>query len=152
MTKEFSLQLILNLAVRDAETQARDVKRSHGEWLRARGYRVHLLSLRDERVNELASQLRPGLSAEALRVRTHFMTVHQTELHQAALRIETTYKAWQALLARWLRAQDRVKAFRVLELRHIEARGIQLRRMEQRQHDELAQNTRFWRTDHETFM
>ena len=152
MTKEFSLQLILNLAVRDAETQARDVKRSHGEWLRARGYRVHLLSLRDERVNELASQLRPGLSAEALRVRTHFMTVHQAELHQAALRIETTYKTWQALLARWLQAQDRVKALRVLELRHIEARGIQLRRMEQRQHDELAQNTRFWRTDHETFM
>ena len=152
MTQRFSLQLILDLALRDAETQAREVKRSHGEWLRARGQRVHLLSLRDERVKELAGQLRPGLSAEALRLRTHFMRMQQAELQQAAVRIQTTYQTWQALLARWLHAQDRVKALRVLDLRHIEARSVQLRRLEQRQHDELAQNTRFWRNDSETVM
>lgn len=149
MAQGFSLQLILDLALRHADEQAREVKRSHGEWLRARGHRVHLLSLRDERVNALASQLRPGLSAAALRARTHFMEVQQAELHQAAAHIDATYQVWQALLARWLHAQDRVKALRVLELRHIEARGLQLRRMEQRQHDELAQNTRFWRSDNE---
>lgn len=148
----FSLQLVLDLAVRDAEAQAREVKRSHGEWLRARGHRIHLLRMRDEQVKELADQLRPGLSAEALRLRAYFMTQQQAELHQAALRIHTTYQAWQALLARWMHAQDRVKALRVLESRHIQARGVQLRRMEQRQHDELAQNTRFWRADTETYM
>lgn len=152
MTPGFSLQLILDLALSHADAQAREVKRSHGEWLRARGYRVHLLSLRDEQVRALAHQLRPGLSTEALRGRTRFMSQQQAELHKAAQRIETTYQAWQALLAHWQHAQDRVKALRVLELRHIEARGLQLRRIEQRQHDELAQNTRFWRTDNETLM
>ena len=152
MTQGFSLQLVLDLALRDAESQAREVKRSHGEWLRARGLRVHLLGMRDERVMALANQLRPGISAEALEVRTRFLAMQQIELHKAAERIETTYQVWQVLLARWLKAQDRVKAMRVLELRHIEARGVQLRRLEQRQHDELAQNTRFWRTDSETVM
>ena len=152
MAKGFSLQLVLDLALRHAEEQVREVKRSHGEWLRARGYRVHLLSLRDEQVKKLAGQLRPGLSTEALRVRTRFLQLQQAELRKAAARIETTYQAWQALLAHWVRAQDRVKALRVLELRHIEARGVLLRRMEQRQHDELAQNTRFWRAENEMLM
>lgn len=149
MRQRFSLQLVLDLAVRDAEAQVREVKRSHGEWLRARGYRVHLLSLRDEGVAALATQLRPGLSAEALRARTHMLTLQHAELAQAAQRIDATYQTWQALLTRWMRAQDRVKALRVLEQRHIAARGIQLRRQEQRQHDELAQNTRFWRAENE---
>lgn len=74
------------------------------------------------------------------------------ELHKAAQRIDETYQAWQTLLARWLKTQDRVKALRALELRHLERRGVQLRRLEQRQHDELAQNTRFWRNDSETVM
>ena len=149
MRQRFSLQLVLDLAVRDAEAQVREVKRSHGEWLRARGYRVHLLSLRDERVAAMATQLRPGLSAEALRAQTHMLTLQHAELAQAAQRIDATYQTWQALLTRWMHAQDRVKALRVLEQRHIAARGIQLRRQEQRQHDELAQNTRFWRAENE---
>lgn len=151
MAQGFSLQLVLDLAVRDAESQAREVKRSHGEWLRARGQRVHLLALRDQRVNALATQLRPGISAPALAIRNRFMNMQQIELHKAATRIDVTYQAWQVLLARWLHAQDRVKALRVLESRHMQARGVQLRRQEQRQHDELAQNTRFWRADHESF-
>lgn len=152
MAQGFSLQLVLDLALRAAEAQAREVKRSYGEWLRARGHRVHLLALRDERVQELATQLRPGLSAEMLGRRTRFLELQQMELHKAAQRIAETYQVWQTLLARWLLAQDRVKALRVLELRHIERRGVQLRRLEQRQHDELAQNTRFWRNDSETVM
>jgi len=152
MAQPFSLQLVLDLAVRDAETQAREVKRCHGEWLRARGQRVHLLAMRDDRVKALAHQLRPGLSAQSLAVRTRFLAMQHIELQKAAMRIQTTYQVWQGLLARWLKAQDRVKALRVLELRHIKALGVQLRRQEQRQHDELAQNTRFWRTDSEIFM
>ena len=152
MAQGFSLQLALDLALRDAEAQAREVKRSHGEWLRARGHRVHLLALRDERVKELATQLRPGLSAEMLCTRTRFLQLQQIELHKAAQRIDETYQAWQTLLAKWLHAQGRVKALRVLELRHLERRGVQLRRLEQRQHDELVQNTRFWRNDSETVM
>lgn len=152
MAQGFSLQLVLDLAVRDAGAQARDVKRAHGEWLRARGQRAHLLRLRDEQVQGLADQLRPGLSAETLRVRTHLLSQQQAELQQAALRIDTTYQTWQTLLARWMLAQDRVKALRVLEHRYMQARGVQLRRLEQRQHDELAQNTRYWRADTETFM
>lgn len=152
MTPGFSLQLVLDLALRDAEAQARDVKRCHGEWLRARGHRVHLLGLRDARVKELAAQLHPGLRAAGLATRTHFLQQQQIELHKAAQRIAETYQTWQTLLARWRHAQDRVKALRVLELQHIERRKIQLRRIEQREHDELAQNTRFWRTDSEAVM
>ena len=152
MAQGFSLQLVLDLALRDAEAQAREVKRGHGEWLRARGHRVHLLALRDARVKELATQLHPGLSADQLSMRTHFLQLQQIELHKAAQRIAATYQVWQSLLAKWLHAQDRVKALRVLELRHIERRGVQLRRLEQRQHDELAQNTRFWRNDSEAAM
>ena len=152
MAQGFSLQLVLDLAVRDAESQAREVKRSHGEWLRARGHRIHLLRLRDQQVKGLADQLRPGLTAEALRIRSHFMTQQQAELQQAALRIDATYQTWQTLLARWMLAQHRLKALRVLELRHIQACGVKVRRLEQRQHDELAQNTRFWRADTEIFL
>ena len=152
MAQGFPLQLVLDLALRDAEAQAREVKRSHGEWLRARGHRVHLLSLRDERVLALATQLRPGLSADALSIRARFLEIQRVELQKAAERIDATYQVWQTLLARWMHVQDRVKALRVLELRHIERRGVQLRRLEQRQHDELAQNTRFWRKDSETVM
>lgn len=152
MAQEFSLQLVLDLALRDAEAQAREVKRSHGEWLRARGHRVHLLTLRDERVQALATQLRPGLSADALSIRARFLEIQRVELQKAAECIDATYQVWQKLLSRWMHAQDRVKALRVLELRHIERRGVQLRRLEQRQHDELAQNTRFWRNDSETVM
>lgn len=152
MAQGFTLQLVLDLALRDAEAQARDVKRSHGEWLRARGHRVQLLALRDARVKELAAQLHPGLSAEQLALRTHFLQQQQIELHKAAQRIAKTYQTWQDLLKRWMRAQDRVKALRVLEQRYIERRNVQLRRVEQREHDELAQNTRFWRTDSEAVM
>lgn len=152
MAQGFSLQLVLDLALRDAEAQAREVKRCHGEWLRARGHRVHLLSLRDAQVKELAAQLHPGLTADQLAMRTHFLQLQQIELHKAAQRINETYQVWQTLLARWLRAQDRVKALRVLELRHLERRAVQLRRLEQREHDELAQNTRFWRNDSEAVM
>ena len=90
--------------------------------------------------------------SEMLCSRTRFLQMQQLELHKAAQRITQTYQVWQALLAKWLHAQDRVKALRVLELRHIERRGVQLHRLEQRQHDELAQNTRFWRNDSETVM
>lgn len=149
MAQKFPLQLLLDLALRDADAQAREVKRAHGEWLRARGRRVHLLGIRDAQVNELAQQLRPGLPAHALQVRTRFMRLRQIDLDRAAVEIDITYKAWQALLARWMQAHDHVKALRVLEQRHLEARAIQERRTEQRQHDELAQNTRFWRADNE---
>lgn len=152
MTQEFGLQLVLDLALRAAEEKARNVKRSHGEWLRARGQQVQLLALRDERVNSLAMQLRPGVSAETLRMRADFLHRQQLELRKAAKRIEETYRVWQNLLNDWLQAQQRVKALRVLEVRYLKRREIQLRRLEQRQHDELAQNTRFWRNDSEKVM
>lgn len=152
MTQGFGLQLVLDLALRAAEKKARNVKRSHGEWLRARGQQVQLLALRDERVNALAMQLRPGVSAETLRMRADFLHRQQLELRKAAKRIEETYRVWQNLLNDWLQAQQRVKALRVLEVRYLKRREIQLRRLEQRQHDELAQNTRFWRNDSEKVM
>lgn len=152
MARGFELQLVLDLALRDAEDKAREVKRSHGEWLRARGQRVHLLALRDERVNALATQFQSGLSADTLSMRASFLQMQQIELRKAAQRIDETYQVWQKLLQGWMHAQDHVKALRVLEVRYLERRAVQLRRLEQRQHDELAQNTRFWRNDSETVM
>ncbi len=147
MKKGFSLQLILNLALRQADALSREVKRSHGEWLLARGQRVQLLALRDRHIHELAGELRPGIAAADLSLRTQRMQRQQAELQQAALRIDTSRQAWQAKLAEWMQLQDRVKALRVLEQRYMEALGIQARRTEQRQHDELAQNSRFWHQD-----
>ena len=147
MARGFPLQLVLDLAVRHAEEKSREAKRAHGEWLRARGRRAQILALRDERITELASQLRPGLPAEQLRARVRLLQMQEAELVNTTQNVETTYQAWQAKLALWLQLQDRVKALKVLEQRHLDARVVQARRVEQRQHDELAQVTRFWRRD-----
>lgn len=147
MARRFSLQLVLDLAERRAEEKAREVKRAHGEWLRARGHQTRLLTIRDARVRELTGQLRQGLAASQLHERSRLLHLHETELQLAAARIESTYLVWQQKLAAWLQLQQRVKALKVLEQRHLDARGVELRRMEQRQHDELSQHARFWRRD-----
>ena len=146
---KFSLQLVLDLVERQAETLAREVKRSHGEWLLARGHQVQLQVARDRQIHALAGELAPGLNAAVLMLRSQFLQRQQADLQRAAQRVETCHQAWQARLAQWMHAHDRVKALKVLERYHLDAQAVQERRIEQRQHDELAQNTRFWRRDSE---
>jgi flagellar biosynthesis chaperone FliJ len=52
--------------------------------------------------------------------------------------IDDAYRNWQAQLAEWIKLDQRVKALRLLEQRHLAQIAILQRRIEQRQHDELV--------------
>ena len=147
MAREFRLLLLLDLAQRRAEAHSREVKRAHGEWLRARGRQVQLADLRDLRVRDLAGQMRSGLTGECLRERARLLQMQAADLADAQRNIESAHRNWQAKLALWLQAQQRVKALKVLEQRHQGRLAVQERRVTQRQHDELVQSSRYWRRD-----
>ena len=149
MAREFRLLLLLDLAQRRAEAHSREVKRAHGEWLRARGRQVQLKDLRDLRVRDLAGQMRSGLPGERLRERARLLQMQAADLADARLNIELAHRDWQAKLALWLQAQQRVKALKVLQQRHQGRLAVQERRLEQRQHDELVQSSRYWRRDNQ---
>jgi flagellar export protein FliJ len=147
MAAGFSLQLVLDLAERQAEALSREVKRSHGEWLLARGQQVQAQAARDRIVQTLASDLAPGLSSARLAQRAQMGQARQAELRRAVQRVADRHAQWQARLAQWMQANARVKALKVLQRHYLDERAVQARRSEQREHDELAQNTRFWRQD-----
>nr|MCU0923733.1 flagellar FliJ family protein [Burkholderiaceae bacterium] len=52
------------------------------------------------------------------------------------------YAEWQARLAVWLQAQQRVKALQVLRQRAVDRAAIKQKRADQRQHDELVELAR----------
>ena len=79
MAREFRLLLLLDLAQRRAEAHSREVKRAHGEWLRARGRQVQLADLRDLRVRDLAGQMRSGLTGECLRARARLLQMQAAD-------------------------------------------------------------------------
>ena len=147
MAREFRLLLLLDLAQRRAEAHSREVKRAHGEWLRARGRQVHLKDLRDLQVRDLAGQMRSGLAGERLRERARLLQMQAADLADARRTVESAHRDWQAKLALWLQAQQRVKALKVLQQRHQERLAVQERRLEQRQHDELVQSSSYRRRD-----
>ena len=149
MRTRFSLQLVLDRVERQAETLSREVRRRHGEWLFARGALVQAQAARDRQLHALASELAPGLAAPLLAQRTRLAAQLQSALGRAAALVESTHAAWQTQLAQWAQVNDRVKALKVLERHHLDALAVQARRSEQREHDELSQNTRFWRQDSE---
>jgi flagellar export protein FliJ len=145
--KAFSLARVLQLAERRSETLARKVKHAHGIWLRARGRQVQLTTLRDAHIARLAHELRSGVSAEQLLEKNRLQRAQAAELHAAQGAIDDAYRDWQARLAEWMREEQRVKALRLLEQRHLAQIAIQQRRLEQRQHDELVELT-FHRGSH----
>ena len=136
--KPFALARVLQLAVRRSETQARTVKLVHGTWLRARGRLVQLTALRDAHIAQLAVELRDGVSAAQLQEKNRLQCAQVLEMQAAQASIDTAYRDWQAQLAEWIKLDQRVRALRLLEQRHLAQISIQQRRIEQRQHDELV--------------
>lgn len=137
--KPFALARVLQLAERRSETLARAVKLAHGIWLRARGRQVQLTALRDAHIAHLAIELRDGVNAVQLLEKNRLQHAQAAELQAAQAAIDAAHHDWQARLAEWMQVEQRVKALRLLEQRHLEQIAIQQRRIEQRQHDELVE-------------
>jgi flagellar export protein FliJ len=136
--KPFVLARVLQLAERRSETQARTVKLAHGIWLRARGRLVQLTSLRDAHIAQLAMELRDGVSATQLQEKNRLNCAQAVEMQAVQTTIDDAYRDWQAQLAEWIKLDQRVKALRLLEQRHLAQIAVLQRRIEQRQHDELV--------------
>lgn len=139
--KPFALARVLQLAERRSETLARSVKLAHGVWLRARGRRVQLTTLRDAHITRLAGALRQGVTAAQLQEMNQLQHAQAAEMQAAQATIDAAHRDWQARLAEWMKAEQRVKALRLLEQRHLAQAAIQQRRVEQRDHDELVELT-----------
>ncbi|MFO7543128.1 MAG: flagellar export protein FliJ [Thiobacillus sp.] len=139
--KPFALARVLQLAEKRSETVARSVKLAHGVWLRARGHQVRLVALRNTHIAQLAGALRSGIPASQLQETHRLRHAQAAEMQRAQEAIDAAYRDWQARLADWLQVEQRVKALRLLEQRHLAQIAIQLRRNEQREHDELVELT-----------
>ena len=139
--KPFALARVLQLAERRSETLSRTVKFAHGVWLRARGRQVQLTTLRDAHIAQLAGELRGGVSAAQLQEMNRLQHAQAAEMQAAQAAIDAAHRDWQARLAEWMQVEQRVKALRLLEQRHLAQAAIQQRRIEQREHDELVELT-----------
>ena len=139
--RPFALALVLQLAERRSETLARGVKLAHGVWLRARGRQVQLTAVRDAHIAQLAGELRQGVTAAQLQEMNRLQHAQAEEMQAAQAAIDAAHRDWQARLAEWLQTEQRVKALRLLEQRHLAQVAIQQRRLEQRDHDELVELT-----------
>lgn len=139
--KPFALARVLQLAERRGETLARAVKLAHGVWLRARGRQVQLAALRDAHIAQLAGELRGGVAAAQLQEMNRLQHAQAAEMQAAEDAIDAAQRDWQARLAEWMQVEQRVKALRLLEQRHLAQAAVQQKRIEQRDHDELVELT-----------
>lgn len=137
--KPFALARVLQLAERQIEKQAREVKLAHGEWLRARGRQVRLTALRDAHIAQLAGALRAGMPADQLRERNRLQRARAAEMQAAQDDVGAAFDVWQSRLEVWKGMQQRVRALQLLEERYQAQVAVQNRRIEQRQHDELVE-------------
>jgi flagellar biosynthesis chaperone FliJ len=64
-----------------------------------------------------------------------------SEMQASQAAIDAAYRDWQARLAEWMQAEQRLKALRLLEQRYQAQVAIQQKRVEQREHDELVELT-----------
>jgi flagellar export protein FliJ len=139
--RPFALARVLQLAERRSETLSRAVKFAHGVWLRARGRQVQLTTLRNAHITQLAGKLRDGVTAAQLQEMNRLQHAQMAEMQAAQDTIDAAHRDWQARLAEWLQVEQRVKALRLLEQRHLAQAAIQQKRIEQREHDELVELT-----------
>jgi len=139
--RPFALARVLQLAERRSETLSRAVKFAHGVWLRARGRQVQLATLRDAHIAQLAGELRGGVPATQLQEMNRLQRAQAVEMQAAQDAIDAAHRDWQARLAEWLQVEQRVKALRLLEQRHLAQAAVLQKRIEQREHDELVELT-----------
>lgn len=137
--RPFALARVLALAEQRAEALSRTVKHSHGVWLRARGRLAQLNSLRDAQILQLGGRLRAGVPAVQLQAAQRLQRAQSDERAAAQAAIDAAWQEWQARLTEWMQAAQRLKALQLLEQRHRAQLAVQQRRIEQRQHDELAE-------------
>src|SRR3569833_2611702 len=93
------------------------------------------------RTAQLAVELRDGVTAAQLREKNRLQYAQAAEMQVAQAAIDDAHRDWQARLAEWMQAEQRVKALRLLEQRHLAQAAILQRRIEQRDHDELVELT-----------
>jgi flagellar export protein FliJ len=139
--RPFALARVLQLAERRADVLSRAVKFAHGVWLRARGRQVQLTTLRNAHITQLAGKLRDGVTAAQLQETNRLQHAQMAEMQAAQDAIDAAHRDWQARLAEWLQVEQRVKALRLLEQRHLAQAAILQKRIEQREHDELVELT-----------
>ena len=139
--RPFGLARVLQVAERRSETLSRAVKFAHGVWLRARGRQVQLTTLRNAHITQLAGKLRDGVTAAQLQEMNRLQHAQMAEMQAAQDAIDAAHRDWQARLAEWLQVEQRVKALRLLEQRHLAQAAILQKRIEQREHDELVELT-----------
>ncbi|MBS1184653.1 MAG: hypothetical protein H6R09_254, partial [Proteobacteria bacterium] len=139
--RPFALARVLQVAERRSETLSRAVKFAHGVWLRARGRQVQLTTLRNAHITQLAGKLRDGVTAAQLQEMNRLQHAQMAEMQAAQDAIDAAHRDWQARLAEWLQVEQRVKALRLLEQRHLAQAAILQKRIEQREHDELVELT-----------
>ena len=139
--RPFALARVLQLAERRSETLSRAVKFAHGVWLCARGRQVQLATLRDAHIARLAGELRGGVPAAQLQEMNRLQRAQAVEMQAAQDAIDAAHRDWQARLAEWLQVEQRVKALRLLEQRHLAQAAVLQKRIEQREHDELVELT-----------
>ena len=139
--RPFALARVLQLAERRSEMLSRTVKFAHGVWLRARGRQVQLVTLRDAHIAQLAGELRGGVPAAQLQEMNRLQRAQAVEMQAAQDAIDAAHRDWQARLAEWLQVEQRVKALRLLEQRHLAQAAVLQKRIEQREHDELVELT-----------
>jgi flagellar export protein FliJ len=139
--KPFALARVLQLAERRSETLSRAVKLAHGVWLRARGRQVQLATLRDAHIAQLAGELRGGVPAAQLQEMNRLQRAQAAEMQAAQDAIDAAHRDWQARLGEWMQVEQRVKALRLLEQRHLAQAAVLQKRIEQREHDELVELT-----------
>ena len=139
--RPFALARVLQLAERRSETLSRAVKFAHGVWLRARGRQVQLATLRDAHIARLAGELRGGVPAAQLQEMNRLQRAQAVEMQAAQDAIDAAHRDWQARLAEWMQVEQRVKALRLLEQRHLAQAAVLQKRIEQREHDELVELT-----------
>lgn len=141
MTRPFPLQIVLDLAERQAESKSRLVKRAYVGWLNTRTQIVRLQQRREHHVETLGGIMRAGCAAEVAQQAAAATHVWRAELALAADKEHVAKNAWQQALIIWQHESRRVDALKVLATRHQQAENRLEEKRERRLHDELAQRS-----------
>lgn len=145
MPRPFSLQLVLDLAERRAETKSRAVKLAHAEWLRARTQVVRMQQQRARYNDGLSARLRQGCASDVVQEASEALRNYQKRLAAGMQMIESAHAAWQRALDVWQNEKKRLEALQVLARRHALEEARRDEKQERRLHDELASKAAYMR-------
>lgn len=133
----FNLQIVYDLARKRAEGYARAVKRTHGQWLRARARMVRLQAERSRYVEELARQRRtgsPGFYPAAVEA----WQMLRMRMQRGRQELDTAHARWQQAMRIWEEQERRVQALTVLRRRYRDELAKRDAVRERKLHDELS--------------